>query len=89
MAMFTTTVAAPAAYNASADVTIPFVPKRVTIINEDTTAANQVMFSYDGVNDAGAVKPTVNPTYESRQLAVQLWFKRTAGTPTVRVIAEA
>lgn len=91
MAIYSVQVSPGASFPAadSPSVTIPFEPKRVTIVNEDTTAANVVEFSYDGVTVHGAVKPTINPQYESRQLPKQLWLRRSAGTPSVRITAES
>lgn len=91
MAAFTAVVAVAAAYPAAnaPDVTIPFLPKRITIINEDPAVANQVTWSFDGTNDHGAVKPTINPVFTSTSKVTHIWFKRAAGTPNVRVIAES
>jgi len=95
MAIYSATVAAPAAFGAynAPDVTIPFQPKRITIINNDSTLANYVEFSFQGDSAStvvhGRVIPTVNAAYESRQDATKVWFKRAAGTPNVTVIAES
>ena len=95
MAIYSATVAAPAAFAAKTapDVTLPFTPKRVTIINNDPAVANYVEFSFEG-NAAdtivhGRVTPTVNPVYESRQDIAKIWLKRAAGAPNITIIAES
>lgn len=91
MAIFSTTVAAPAAFPAAnaPSVEIPFAPKLLTIANVDATPANYIEFSFDGVAVAGRLTPGSLPNIRLElQAATKLWLRRGAGTPNVTIIAE-
>lgn len=69
--------------------TAPFQPGRVTIVNEDTTAANAIEVSFDGTTTHARLTPTVNPVFTTdRQRGTQVWIKKVAGAPNAQVIAE-
>ena len=88
MAIFSQVVAtAPLAYPSSPQVTIPFTPKRIVVVNQNVAAADVAQVSFDGVSDAFTLKPTVNATMEVRQRSTKLWVKGT-NTPNVMVFAE-
>jgi hypothetical protein len=90
MAIFQQVVAAPAAYTAPdvPSVVIPFIPKRIVIVNQDAAIANAVQVSFDGATDALNLVPTINPREQLHQRVTRLWVKRSAGTPSVLFVAE-
>ena len=89
MPIYSTTVTAGASYPASTapDVTIPFEPKSIVVVNEDTS--NNVSVSLDGTNDAFTLVPGILPALRITQRATKIWLKRAGGTPSVQVIAES
>lgn len=70
------------------DVTIPFEPKRVAIVNESAVIA--VFASFDGIADHARLtpgQPTQGLQFENG--ATKIWFKReAAGAGYVQIIAE-
>lgn len=90
MAIYSATVAAPAAFPAAASpsFSIPFQPTSIVIVNEDPTLANTVEFSFDGVNVHGRLVPTIMGAIKLNQTAQKIWVRRGAGSPNVQIIAE-
>lgn len=93
MAVYRTTVTldATAAYPAvgSPQVTIPFLPKRVMLINEHPSVG--ALMSYDATTDHAQLTPgTPSAGIVFRQSATQLYFKRAAAATglVVQIIAE-
>lgn len=99
MSVFYKRFQVPAAYAASnaPDIKLDpsFQPKRIQVVNEDGTLANDAFISFDGVNDIGHV--TGDPgvlsaeiTYNNCAGVTQLWFKKGGGAaaPFVRVLIE-
>ena len=89
MAIYSTGGTAPAAFPVSPSFSIPFEPRTILIVNEDTTLANYVEFSLDGVNVHGRLTPTVLGSLVLSQHVLNVWIRRGAGTPVVRIIAES
>jgi len=94
MAVYRTTVTldATAAYPAvgSPQVTIPFLPKRLLVINEHPSVA--ALMSYDATTDHAQLTPgTPSAGLELRQSATKLYFKRAAAASglVVQIIAES
>ena len=89
MAIYSTTVTAQTSWQANADVTIPFEPRSIVIVNEDTDAANYVEVSDDGgVSTASKLTPTILAGIRLTQKVKKIWLKAAAGTPSVQIIAE-
>lgn len=75
-------------YNTTADLVIPFVPKKITLVNDDGTAANDAFVSFDGKNDQvhldGGVGPgarhelTAEGSISSNNLSV--WVRKGGGS---------
>lgn len=80
--------AAPANFNA-VFATANFDPKSITVVNEDGTAANAVEVSFDGINVAMRLVPTINPGYVFNQSGRKVWIRLIAGAPNVQVTFEA
>lgn len=74
------------------DVVIPFQPNAaIQIINEDSTAANYVEVSFDGVNIAFRLTPGIVAGREwlkNLGLKQKIWLQAGAGSPNVHVAAE-
>jgi hypothetical protein len=93
MATFTQTVdvSGTAAYPASPQVTIPFIPKTITVVCEDST--DDAWVSFDGSTDAAHMVPgTPDQRLVFNQRVTKVWLKRGAAgaAPTnVQVMAEA
>ena len=99
MSVFYKRLVVPAAYAGAGapDVDLSgtnFQPKRIQIVNEDGTLANDAFISFDGVADVGHV--TGDPgvlsaeiTYNNCAGVTKLWFKKGGGVaPTIRVLIE-
>jgi hypothetical protein len=86
-------VAATASYPTTAQVIIPFEPKRITVVVEESDAGEGAHVSFDGANDAGVLiqgMPSQGLVFDQR--VTKVWLKRFAagaGTITVRVMAES
>lgn len=91
MAIYSVAVTAPAAFPAAnaPSVIIPFEPKSITVINEDSGAANSIEVSFDGVEVHGKLIPTQVAALKFSQSVTKVWLRRAAGTPTVRIVAES
>lgn len=89
MSLYTVAVVAPAVFAASPDVTVPFDAFHVLVLNEDGNAANFVEVSFDGVNVHGKLIPGTMPLIRFERPGAQVWFRRGAGAPVVRVTASA
>lgn len=100
MSVFFKRFVAPAAYAAAnaPDIDLSktgMQPKRIQIVNEDGTLANDAFISFDGTVDAGHV--TGDPgvlsaeiTYNNCANMTQMWFKKGAGAaPTIRILIES
>lgn len=96
MAVFFALITAPTSYNTTPDVSLPdnWQPKRIEIVNEDQTAANDAFISFDGTTDAGhviggtdALAATI--TYHAQAGVRKIWFKKGGGSaPKLRVLVE-
>lgn len=71
------------------DITLAFRPDSITVVNEDGTAANYVEVSFDGTTVHAKLIPGVIAGLRFSQRVKGVWLRRGAGTPVVRVIAEA
>lgn len=92
MAIYSDSITAPAVFAAitAPSFTIPFEPRSIVIVNEDSTAANYVEYSFDGTNVHGRLTPTILAGIRLEfQRATKIWVRRGAGTPVVRIMVEA
>jgi hypothetical protein len=89
--IYSTSVTAPAAFAAvsAPDFTVPFEPRSIIVINEDATTANYVEVSFDGVDVHGRLTPGQVSAMKFAQTVKKVWVRRGAGTPVVRIVAEA
>lgn len=79
-----------AAYPGSPQIVIPFQPVKITIRNEDGTAADDIFFSLDGVTDHGHLPG--GTAIEIIQRVQKIWLRRGlagADPTTVSVTAES
>ena len=74
-------IAADTAYPSSPQVEIPFEPRQVLIVNEDSAAT--LSFSYDGKDDQGRLLAGNGVTVFQR--VRRLWLKRTGGGGAVLI----
>lgn len=84
-------VTAPAAFPAASvpDITLPFSPSSFILENRDTTAANYVEYSFDGVTVHGRLTPGGLGAIKYEKIRTRkIWLRRGAGTPSVQLIAE-
>ena len=84
-------VSGDAGYPATPQVVIPFVPKCISVLNEDVGTTDDVYVSFDGVNDMGHLIAGATIEY-TLQFVTKVWLRRGAvGTPptNVQVVAEA
>lgn len=91
MATFSTTINnfGTTTYNASPDVTIPFAPKSIIVVNEDS--ADDAFVSFDGVDDAAHLVPgTPDAGVRFTQRSSKVWVRVPAGSDpvNVQIIAE-
>lgn len=90
MPMQSITVSATS-FASSPDISLDFEPTEWLIVNLNTTAGDDVAFSFDGVNTHGKVMPATpiaGVSYKFR--AKKIWFKDTSATgaaPVVLVMA--
>jgi hypothetical protein len=91
MALYTLAVTAPAAFAAAAspDITVPFTPRVLILVNEDTVMANAVEFSFDGVEVHGKLIPGISGAIKLESDNTKVWFRRTAAALTVRLVASS
>jgi len=89
MAIFSAASVAPNAFPVSPSFELPFEPKSIMVINEDTTPANAVELSFDGVNVHGKLIPTVLQGQKFEQRTTKIWVRAVAGAPVVRIVAES
>jgi hypothetical protein len=94
MAIYSVTVAPSDVFAAagSPDVTIPFIPKRITLALYEQNYLHTVQFSFNGNGVNTVVHGTLttsSTTYTSHQLATKIWLRRTAGAPSVVITAES
>ncbi len=91
MATYSKTVAVTAGTYAAADVTIPFVPKRIRACNMD--GGDVAFVSFDGVTDAAALSENVLSPSSCQewmnQLAVLVWLRTNGSAVQVQIVAEA
>ncbi len=90
--IYSVAVVAPAAFPASnsPSITIPFAPASFVLVNEDPTRANYIEYSFDGTTVHGRLTPEALPAIQfTRQRGKLIWVRRGAGTPTIRITAEA
>lgn len=71
------------------DVSFGFLAGTVKVVNEDSTAANYVEVSFDGTTVHDRLIPGVYPGFKYTQRVNGVWLRKGAGSPTVRVVAEA
>lgn len=83
-------VAGLAAYPPSPQVTVPFTPKAILIVDEHAT--EPVFVSFDGKEDHGRLTPGVLPAVEWHQRSPFVWLRpSSAGTASpvnVRIMVE-
>jgi len=90
MPAFYAEITTGASYPATPQVSLAFVPDRWHIKNDD--AVNDVLYSFDGVNDHGRVEASAAPLDKNvgdvvPSKAKKLWLRGSAGVPVALVQA--
>ena len=87
MAVYSDTIAVPAAFTTEPSFTVPFQPKTIAVVNENTTAANVIEVSFDGINVHGKLIPGLLAGFKWDQNTTKVWLQG-VGSAVGRIIAE-